>query len=157
RRAWLPRNSCAGASSNCWTGQMNSSAELRPTSWRTTRNSIGVWHDPLLDPGRGTGTAPPGAGPVRGSGWCSGPWGVGLGNRMSSFLQRAKSYQAAIREVLMREWDPIGVADAPQAQDEYDQYINQIYGMLIRREPRNKLVDFLWWAETENMGLYGNG
>jgi hypothetical protein len=75
--------------------------------------------------------------------------------RMSEFLRRAKSYQDAIREVLMREWDPIGVADCPQAQDEYDQYINQIYGMLIRREPRYKLVDFLWWAETENMGLYG--
>jgi hypothetical protein len=48
------------------------------------------------------------------------------------------------------------VADVPEAQDEYDQYINQIYGMLIRREPKYKLVDFLWWAEAENMGLYGN-
>jgi len=77
-------------------------------------------------------------------------------NNMSDFLRRAKSYQDAIREVLMREWDPIGVADVPEAQDEYDSYINQIYGMLIRREPKTKLVDFLWWAENENMGLYGN-
>jgi hypothetical protein len=35
--------------------------------------------------------------------------------------------------VLMREWDPIGVADVPEAQDEYDSYISQTYGMLIRR------------------------
>ena len=28
--------------------------------------------------------------------------------------------------------------------------------MLIRREPREKLVDFLWWVETEHMGLKGN-
>src|SRR4051812_48679405 len=75
---------------------------------------------------------------------------------MSDFLRRAKSYQDVIREVLMHEWDPIGVADVPQAQDEYDGYINQIYGMIIRREPKYKLVDFLWWVETENMGLYGN-
>jgi hypothetical protein len=75
---------------------------------------------------------------------------------MSEFLRRAKSYQGAIREVLMREWDPIGVADVPQAQDEYDSYIHQIYGMLIRRESKYKLIDFLWWAETENMGLYGS-
>jgi hypothetical protein len=74
---------------------------------------------------------------------------------MSEFLGRAKTYQDAIREVLMREWDPIGVVNVPEAQDEYDQYINQIYGMLVRREPRYKLVDYLWWAETENMGLYG--
>lgn len=75
---------------------------------------------------------------------------------MSEFLRRAKSCQDAIREVLMREWDPIGVTDVPEAQDKYDSYINQIYGLLIRREPKYKLVDFLWWAENENMALYGN-
>ena len=75
---------------------------------------------------------------------------------MSDFLDRAKSYQDAIRQVLMQEWDPIGVAGVPQAQDEYDSYIQQIYGMLIRREQKFKLVDFLWWAETESMGLYGS-
>jgi len=75
---------------------------------------------------------------------------------MSEFLRRAKCYQDAIREVLMREWDPIGVAHEPQAQDEYDAYINQLYGMLIRREPKHKIVDFLWWVETEHMELYGN-
>lgn len=75
---------------------------------------------------------------------------------MSERLQRAKSDQDAIRAVLMHEWDPIGVGDVPQAQDEYDSYIPQIYGMLVRREPKHKLVDFLWWSETEHMGLYGN-
>src|SRR5688572_6040962 len=75
---------------------------------------------------------------------------------MRDRLRRAKSYQDAIRDVLMREWDPIGVADMPEAQDEYDSYIGQIYGLLARREPKYKLVDSLWWAETENMGLYGN-
>jgi hypothetical protein len=75
---------------------------------------------------------------------------------MSEHLQRAKSYQDAIREVLTREWDPICVSGVPEAQDEYDGYINEIYGLLIRREPRHKLVDFLWWAETQHMSLYGN-
>jgi hypothetical protein len=75
---------------------------------------------------------------------------------MNERLHRAKSQQGAIRQVLLRDWDPIGVADVPQAQNEYDSYISQIYGMLIRREPRHKLVDFLWWVETEHMGLYGN-
>ena len=74
---------------------------------------------------------------------------------MSDNLRRAKSYQDAIREILMREWDPIGVADVPEAQDEYDQYISQIHAMLIRREPKYKLIDYLLWAETKSMGLYG--
>src|SRR6266581_4716198 len=69
------------------------------------------------------------------------------GTNMSDFLARAKSYQDAIRKVLMDHWDPIGVAGVPEAQDEYDSYIHQIHGMLIRREAKYKLVDFLWWAE----------
>jgi hypothetical protein len=75
---------------------------------------------------------------------------------MSERLEQARNYHAAIREVLMREWDPIGVADIPQAADEYDSYISQVHGLLIRREPLYKLVDFLWWVETEHMGLAGN-
>ena len=54
---------------------------------------------------------------------------------MSDRLEQARDYHAAIREILLRDWDPIGVADVPEAQDEYDSYISQIYGLLIRREP----------------------
>src|SRR5262245_2069022 len=75
---------------------------------------------------------------------------------MSEHLKPAKSYQDAIRDVLLPEWDPIEVAGIAEAQDEYDGYINEIYGLLIRREPRYKLVDYLWWAETQHMCLYGN-
>lgn len=75
---------------------------------------------------------------------------------MSERLQQARDYHAAIREVLMREWDPIGVSDIPQAADEYDSYIGEVYGLLLRREPLHKMVDFLWWVETQHMGLAGN-
>jgi hypothetical protein len=75
---------------------------------------------------------------------------------MSERLERARDYHAAIREVLMREWDPIGVADIPEATDEYDSYIGEVYGLLVRREPLHKMVDFLWWVETQHMGLAGN-
>lgn len=75
---------------------------------------------------------------------------------MSERLEQARSYHAAIREVLMRYWDPIGVADIPQAADEYDSYISEVHGLLIRREPLYKMVDFLWSVETEHMGLVGN-
>lgn len=75
---------------------------------------------------------------------------------MSEYLNRAKRYHDVIREVLLREWDPIGVADIPQAQDEYDGYVGEIYSMLIRHIPRSQLVDHLWWIETEHMALHGN-
>jgi hypothetical protein len=75
---------------------------------------------------------------------------------VSRHLDRAKRFHEAIREVLLKEWDPIVVSDIAEAADEYDSYIPQIYGMLIRREPSRMLFEFLWWAETEHMGLCGN-
>ncbi len=75
---------------------------------------------------------------------------------MSERLDRARQYHGAIRGILLHEWDPIGVAEEPNAQDEYDSYIHEIHGMLIRHEPRHRLIDHLWWVETEHMGLFGN-
>lgn len=75
---------------------------------------------------------------------------------MSEHLQQAKQYHQAIHDILLHEWDPIGVAEEPAATDEYDSYIHQIHGMLIRHEPRQRLVDHLWWIETVHMGLFGN-
>ena len=71
-------------------------------------------------------------------------------------LDRARRYHDEIAALLMRAWDPIGVAGIAEAQDEYDAYVGEVYGMLIRHEPRHKLVDYLWWAETENMALRGS-
>lgn len=75
---------------------------------------------------------------------------------MGDHLARTRSYHEAIREVLLRDWDPIGVGEIPRAADEYDSYISEIHGLLVRQEPLQKLVDFLWWAETEHMELAGN-
>ena len=77
-------------------------------------------------------------------------------HRMSKHLDRARRYQESIRAILLKEWDPVGVADVPQAQDEYDSYVGQIYAMLIRHEARHALVDHLWQVETVHMGLAGN-
>lgn len=45
-------------------------------------------------------------------------------------LEDDRRYRASIREVLMREWDPIGVRDIGEAQDEYDSYVEDIHVML---------------------------
>jgi hypothetical protein len=39
---------------------------------------------------------------------------------------------ASIRQVLLEDWDPIGVRDEPNAQDEYDGYVGRIYRVLAR-------------------------
>ena len=75
---------------------------------------------------------------------------------MNEFFDRAKRYHEAIRMVLLCEWDPIGIAHIPEAQDEYDGYVSEIYGMLIRHSTKQELFEHLWWIETQHMGLYGN-
>lgn len=75
---------------------------------------------------------------------------------MERYLERAKRYHEAIRAVLLREWDPIGVANVPEAQDEYDGYIHEIHAMLIRHDSKQQLIDHLWLIETEHMELFGS-
>jgi hypothetical protein len=75
---------------------------------------------------------------------------------MSDNRERARRYDRAIREILLRNWDPIGIRDVAEARDEYDTYIPGIYGRLIHRSPEQELFDHLWQIETEQMGLSGD-
>ena len=75
---------------------------------------------------------------------------------MSDHKDRARRYHHAIREILLRDWDPIGVGDIAEAQDEYDSYIPSIYGRLIHRVSEQELFDYLWQIETQHMGLCGH-
>ncbi len=74
---------------------------------------------------------------------------------MDERSKRAKRYYEPVRGVLLREWEPIGIVEEFHAQDEYDRYVYKIVGMVIRHEPRERLVDHLWRIETEIMGLTG--
>lgn len=74
----------------------------------------------------------------------------------SEALQRTRRYHKAIKQALLKEWDPIGVSEFPEAQDEYDAYVSAIHRLLISRKPKHEIFDYLWWLETEHMGLTGD-
>jgi hypothetical protein len=61
-----------------------------------------------------------------------------------------------VKRILLEEWDPIGVADVPEAQDEYDAYVPGVHRLLIHRASARDVFDYLWQIETEHMGLCGN-
>jgi hypothetical protein len=44
---------------------------------------------------------------------------------------QSRESRARVREILMREWDPIGVSGVPEAADEYDRYVGTVYVMLM--------------------------
>jgi hypothetical protein len=66
---------------------------------------------------------------------------------------RARQIQESIRGVLLHEWDPIGVKDVPEAQDEYDGYVGGVYGLLVSGATAEQLAEHLWKIETDTMGL----
>ena len=62
---------------------------------------------------------------------------------MTSRLDKARKYHYAIRHVLLHEWDPIGVSQFSEAQDEYDAYVGAIYKLVITRRPVHELIQSL--------------
>lgn len=71
----------------------------------------------------------------------------------SEAAERAHALHQKIKDVLLNEWDPIGVHAIPEAQDEYDGYVPTIYSMVISHRPINEVFDYLLWLEAEHMGL----
>jgi hypothetical protein len=66
-----------------------------------------------------------------------------------------KSWLARLREVLNRDWDPIGVVhdDAFGSDDEYDRYRDKLASMIGAHATDEELATYLEWAEREWMGL----
>jgi hypothetical protein len=61
-----------------------------------------------------------------------------------------------INIVLLEEWDPIGIKNIPEAHDEYEAYAVPILKLLISGKREREIFKYLWWVETEYMGLQGN-
>ena len=62
-----------------------------------------------------------------------------------------------VREILMRDWDPIGVAGVEEAADEYDSYVGRAYIMLMdEHASADAIAAYLLEIATDNMGLSGD-
>jgi hypothetical protein len=73
---------------------------------------------------------------------------------MSYREHKAADISDAIRQVLVRDWDPIGVMDDHDwPRDEYDSYIGEIYRYLARGEPVEFIARHLCVIEEKLMGL----
>ena len=61
-----------------------------------------------------------------------------------------------IDEVLHYMWDPIGVAGVPQARDEYESYVPQVFRLLNATVDGKEVADYLNWLSSEHIGLRSN-
>lgn len=67
---------------------------------------------------------------------------------------RSRRNRARVRDLLMSEWDPIGVFGIEEAADEYDAYVGSVYVMVIdERAAAHDIAAFLLDIETRHMGL----
>jgi hypothetical protein len=57
--------------------------------------------------------------------------------------QRAREIQQAIGAVLLRFWDPIGIQDVAEAQDEYDSYVGPVYRLLASGASAEQIAQYL--------------
>ena len=67
--------------------------------------------------------------------------------------KRAREIQDSIREVLIREWDPIHIQDVPEAQDEYDAYVGGVYRLLASGASEFAIAAHLASVERDSMGF----
>jgi len=65
----------------------------------------------------------------------------------------SRRIRVEIRHVLMNVWDPIGVKDEPNAQDEYDCSLGSLFTLLTTNATDDQIAEYLWRQGTEHMGL----
>ncbi|MBC5786397.1 hypothetical protein H8N03_25905 [Ramlibacter sp. USB13] len=73
-----------------------------------------------------------------------------MGQKLS---ERELALYRAVDEVLHYIWDPIGVAGAPGARDEYYGYLPTVYGMVKDGREALEIARYLGEVAVEGMGL----
>ena len=63
---------------------------------------------------------------------------------------RAANIQDSIRQVLYRDWNPIGFGALPEG--EYDSYIAPVYRILVGSRSEQELIEFLFSTERDIIG-----
>lgn len=61
-----------------------------------------------------------------------------------------------VARLLLTKWDPIGIQDEPQAQDEYVSYVSQIVRLIEAGASVQSVAESLLSIEHERMGLPGD-
>ena len=61
-----------------------------------------------------------------------------------------------VKEILLNDWDPIGIKNDPKAKSEYDTYALRIVGMLFKGINEKELSDYLKEVVEQELGLKVN-
>jgi hypothetical protein len=70
---------------------------------------------------------------------------------------QSREDRARVREILLRDWDPIGIYGEPGAKGEYDAYADAAYVMLMDGQTASTIAAYLFKVATQHMGLSDHG
>jgi len=71
-----------------------------------------------------------------------------------SDIDKIAEIHRQMRVVLVRDWDPIGVGDAPGAFDEYFSYVRGAYDVAVETRSPEAVAQHLIEIECDRMGLH---
>ena len=71
-------------------------------------------------------------------------------------MKNVAELRSLIREILLMEWDPIGIAEFPEAHDEYNEYVAEVEELVAGQARPEVIFAYLWKLETTHMGLVGD-
>ena len=67
--------------------------------------------------------------------------------------ESSREIRRRIRRLLKEQWDPFGVSDTPEAADEYDSYIGDVYELIKRDASASEISAYLCKIEVDQMGM----
>jgi hypothetical protein len=67
--------------------------------------------------------------------------------------KRKFRFDERIRQILLRDWDPIGVGHLRECQDEYDSYVGGVQSLLMSGASPEQVAKHLALLESGPMGL----
>ncbi len=65
----------------------------------------------------------------------------------------ARAVKQEISKVLWEIWDPIGVNTWPEARDEYESYVNQVFVLIVNRASDEEIGLHLFHIASQAVGL----
>ena len=74
--------------------------------------------------------------------------------RVPYICDMTKQVEEAIRQILLLDWDPLGVGKKPHLNDEYNSYIPRVYAILTGSRSENDLATLLHEIKTKEIGLF---
>jgi hypothetical protein len=72
---------------------------------------------------------------------------------MAFDIDKIAEVHRKIDAVLLRDWDPIGVANIPKAQDEYRGYCRGVYDVAVKTRSARAIAEHLFHIARDRMGL----